>query len=205
MRWARLFGAALVLLAGAAAGCAAEQQGHGNGPFTPPPCTSPDCGTSWMKSEAVTHRIYDVEITYLHNYSRQPVRLTSVRIISPASGLRTLNVRAYGIYQSQPTGNFDEGDLAKLCPESYKPHPVTDVTFRPGKGSRWVVIIEVVFERPGRYHFRLGKVSYLSGGRRGWQYFPLPDLRIKTVPVKTAPHLYYPGGGCRQKAGSGRA
>jgi len=145
-----------------------------------------------MQSEAVTHRIYDVEITYLHNYSRQPVRLTSVRIISPASGLRTLNVRAYGYYQSQPSGNFDEGDLAKLCPASYKPHPVTDVTFRPGKGSRWVVIFEVVFERPGRYHVGLAKVSYVAGGRRGWQYFPLPDLGIRAVPFNTAPHMYTP-------------
>lgn len=202
MRWTCLFGSALMLLAAAAAGCTAKQQGHGSGPFTSPPCTGPNCGTSWMQTEAVTHRIYDVEIPNLHNYSRRTVRLTSVQIIRPASGLRTLSVRAYGSYQSQATGNIDEGDLAEGCPESYKPHPVTDVTFRPGKGSRWVVIIEIVFEQPGRYHFGLAKVSYVTGRRRGWQYFPLPDLRIKAVPFNTAPHLYHPTT-CGHKAGQG--
>jgi hypothetical protein len=145
-----------------------------------------------MKSEAVTHRIYDVEIPNLHNYSRQPVRLTSVQIISPAAGLRALNVRAYVYPQSQATGNFDEGDLAKVCPQYYKPRPVTDLVVQPGKDSRWLVIIEIVFERPGHYHFGLAKLSYVTGGRRAWQYFPLPDLRIKAVPVKTAPQLYIP-------------
>jgi len=184
-------GTVIAMAAPTVIGCSAGG-GQGKGPFTLPPCTAADCGTSHSKGPVVTNHIYDIEILNLHNYSSRSVRLVSVQMIRPAEGIRVINVRAYPLDQTQGGGAIDEGDLPKGCPEFYKPHPVTDVTVAQHADSNWVIIIAFKFERSGRYRFGTAKIGYETADGRGWQYFGLPDVRVRTVPVKSNPGLYSP-------------
>ena len=180
-----------MMAAPATAGCSTGWI-QGKGPFTPPSCTAGDCGTSYSKGTVVTNHIYDVEILNLHNYGSRSVRLISVRMIRPAGGISVVNVRAYLLSQTEGGAAIDEGDLAKGCPEFYKPHPVTDVAVAQHADSKWVIVIAFKFERSGRYHFGTARIGYQTAGQPGWQYFGLPDIRVSTVPIKSNPRLYGP-------------
>jgi len=183
-------GAAAIIAAPALAGCSASYA-QGTGPFTLP-CKPAECDGSYVKGPVVLNRIYDIEIVNLHNYGSKPVRLESVQLTRPAEGIRVISIRAYLRSQAGGGSAIDEGNLAKACPEFYKPHPLTDVTVPKHADSRWVVIIALVFERPGLYKFGTVKIGYDIAGQQGWQYFSLPDVRARTVPIKTHPHLYRP-------------
>jgi hypothetical protein len=146
-----------------------------------------------VQGPVLAGHIYDVEILNLRNYSGNSAQLTSVQMIRPSSGIRVINVRAYLISQVRGGGSaIDEGDVARNCPEFYKPHPVTDVVVASHTDSRWVVVIELIFERPGRYRFGTARINYVTEGQSGWQYFGLPDVRVYTVPAKSNPSLYRP-------------
>lgn len=134
-----------------AVGCAGPG-GQDNAPFRG---TRPAPAGNFVSGEVVIGGIYDIG-GVLQNYSSARVRLTSLRLISPAGpGIRVLNVRAYLISQLGAVGVIDEGNLPKDCPERYKPHPVTDVAVAPRSFSRWEIVIAVVFRKPGKYHFGL--------------------------------------------------
>jgi hypothetical protein len=147
----------------------------------------------YISGEVVTGKIYDVE-GVLQNYSPDRVRLTSLRLIAPAGpGIRLLNIRAYLLSQTGGIGDVDEGNLAKNCPELYKPRPVTDVVVAPRSSSKWVIAVALIFRKPGKYHLGLLRIGYIAAGHAGWQRYYIRNLNLTAVPPQAAPpHLYQP-------------
>jgi hypothetical protein len=55
----------------------------------------------FVKGSVATGGIYDIELSGMHNFTGNPVRLTSARLTSPHSAaIRVLNVRAYLLDQT---------------------------------------------------------------------------------------------------------
>ncbi len=165
-----------------------------SGPFTPPQGLSR--ASSWVSGPVATGGIYDIMVRDFRNYSGSPVRVLSVRLVSPhGPGIQVLGARAYPYSRLtlNGTASIDEGDLAKGCPEVFVQHPVTDVVVPPRSNTTWYIVIALVFHIPGRsYHFGVVRVDYLTGGKRGWQYDWLTNARLHTVPKGAIPHLYQP-------------
>lgn len=177
---------AVALLAG---GCSAGP-GQGLGPFdgsSPPPAGDYSGGT------VVTGKIYDIG-GVLHNYSANRVRLTSVRLVSPAGpGVRVLSVRAYLISDIGGVDDLDEGDLPKICPELFRPHPVTDMVVAPRSTAAMEVIIALIFRKPGRYHFGRLRIGFIANGTPGWQLSYIQNVNATAISSRSAPPgLYNP-------------
>jgi hypothetical protein len=121
---------------------------------------------------APVHEILDLGVPGpIHNITDSTVRLRSVQLLSAPSAVHVVNVRAYLWRQvgvGWLIGAF--GDLPKQCPREYKPHPVTVVTTKPRSDSEWMVIIALTVSKPGTYHLHKVKMSYVTAGKRGWQY-----------------------------------
>lgn len=144
-----------------------------------------------IAGDVVIGGIYDIEMLGMHNYSASPVRVTSVRLVSPGNpAVRVLSIRAYSLDQVGPTPDIDEGDLPKTCPQSYSPHPVTDVGVAPRKDSKWIIVIALKFTKPGRYDFGKVRIGFAEPGRTGSQSYYLENMFFRAVPARTHPHLY---------------
>ncbi len=132
-------------------------------------------------------------VTDFRNYSESPVKVVSVRLVSPRDGIRVLGARAYPYSRIGATASIDEGDLAKGCPRDFLQQPVTDVVVAPKSVSKWYVVIALKFLKTGRhYHFGVARIEYTTGGKHGWEYYQLTNAYLRTVSAHAYPHLYYP-------------
>lgn len=107
--------------------------------------------------------------------------------------MRLMNIRAYPVKQvglGEIVGA--QGDLARICPQDYKPRQMTDVTVAPHADSNWIIIMEVVFQRAGKYRFGWARIGYVSGGHRGWQDYYVGDIRITALSRSKNPELVGP-------------
>jgi hypothetical protein len=123
----------------------------------------------------------------LYNITGNSVRLVSLHLISP-SGPAITGVRFFAFNNRRggmPLGI--QGDLPKTCPEDYTPdRPFTDVVTRPKSESRWIVVAQMTFTRPGTYKFGVVKIAYQTTSGPGWQ------LLYSAVTIKASPPASIP-------------
>jgi hypothetical protein len=144
----------------------------------------------FVHGPAPVHEILDLGLPSIHNISNSTVQLRSVHLVSAPAAVHVVNVRAYR-WRQVGFGWLEAafGDLPKQCPREFKPHPVTDVTTRPRSDSEWMVIIALTVSKPGTYHLHKVKMTYVTDGKKGWQY----------QYFDTVIHAYrghHPGSGC---------
>jgi hypothetical protein len=143
-----------------------------------------------LDGPAPLHEILDLGVPTIHNITDNTVQLRSVHLVGAPAAVHVVNVRAYLWRQvgvAWQAAAF--GDLPSQCPREFKPHPVTVVTTRPRSDSDWMVIIALTVSKPGIYHLHKIKITYITNGKKGWQY-----QYFDTVIHAYRGHL--PGSGC---------
>jgi hypothetical protein len=191
-RMAILMAAVLFLAAGCSTAAGADGTGQNVfGTFGP---ARPGQEGAYTDAEVPTGILENFSINPLHNYTSHTVRLRSARMIAPLGpGVQVVSIRAYPIRQVGMGQLFGgQGDLAKDCPNYFQPHPLTDVKVRPHSGSKWIIILTVIFERPGKYRFGWAHLTFTTAGQRGWQTYFTGDMRITAIPPSQDPRLIQP-------------
>jgi hypothetical protein len=160
------------------AGCSSSQ-GPGNVFGTAGPAQPGQSG-GFTDGEAPTGVIINFSINMLHNFSGTSVTLRSAHLTSPSGpGIRVSSIRAYR-FKDVGVGQLfgAQGNLVKTCPAEFKPYPLADATLAPHADSNWMIMLAVVFRRPGKYHFGWMRINYLADGKLGWQNYYVGDVRI---------------------------
>lgn len=85
--------------------------------------------TTTMRTQ--TDEITDIGFEPFYNQTGKRIRLRSVTFASPPRELPVLNVRAYNYKQTKETVLGLSGDLAKECPQYFKPKPITSSVTPP--------------------------------------------------------------------------
>jgi hypothetical protein len=136
------------------------------------------------------NEILDLGLPPINNISHSTVELRSVQLVSPPTAVRVVNVRAY-LRRQVGVGWLESafGDLPKQCPREFTPHPLAAVVTKPRSSFQYMVIIALTISKPGTYHLRKVKMTYVVDGKKGWQY-----QYFDTVIHAFRGH--YPGSGC---------
>ena len=186
--WRRAGASAVVLLSALlAAACTAT-----TGPRTVFPDST---GTSNRMLES-RDEITDVGFEPFYNVTGDPIRLRSVSFVSRPDALRVLNVRAYDYKHTRDVAVGAAGDLAKECPDLFKPKPINSYITPPHGASSWFVVIAFTISKPGRYYLKKVRVDYSAGGHRGWQYIAIDTTMIITNPPDPGPTPEPPSAVC---------
>jgi hypothetical protein len=165
------------------AGCSAGPGGAERGVF------ATSRGTFFGAGESPTGTILDFS-NLLRNISGQTVTLRSVRLLSPRPpAVRAPRFTAYlftdGVFEGR------QGNLPAECPRLFHPVPLTVIRVPPHSYSRWDLVLSLVVPRPGRYRIGTMKITYVTGGHTGWQFFYLNETII-TRPAAADPGLVQP-------------
>jgi hypothetical protein len=112
----------------------------------------------------------DLGVTELDNTSSHTVRIRSLSIVAPPRALKMDSTVAYK-YQGHGGIAVTEGNLLKgPCRNYMKPYPVTDAVIPPHHLSGWFFILGFTITKPGRYYINRIKITYITQGRKAWQY-----------------------------------
>ncbi|HEX5188809.1 MAG TPA: hypothetical protein VFW16_04670, partial [Streptosporangiaceae bacterium] len=128
------------------------------------------------------------------NLSDKTVRLLSMQLVRVPSAVHIVGLHVYssrGLSYGQIT--FLRGSLSAECPKFFgHPRPVSDGAIQPRRSPPWIITIVVRISRPGHYVSTRAKISYSTGGTRGWQYqnlplyaLPPPDRRLRIDPASS--------------------
>jgi hypothetical protein len=133
--------------------------------------------------------ITEVDVPVVFNRGASPLRVLSVQLTDPPSGVHVSETDAYhtshipvGIMSPtiEPTGSLSPGQ-----PRFWgKPHPVTAITLPADGRADWVAVI-VFTAVPGTYRFTGVRITYLSGGEKFWQAESLSDIVRYSAPHET--------------------
>jgi hypothetical protein len=134
-----------------------------------------------------TDEITDIGFDPFYNVTGDPIRLRSVSFVSPPDALRVLNVRAYDYKHTRDVPVGGAGDLAKECPDLFKPKPLNSYITPPHGASSWFVVIAFTVSKPGRYYLKQVRVDYTAGGHRGWQYITIDTTMVIANPPDPGP------------------
>jgi hypothetical protein len=140
--------------------------------------------------------ITDVGFEPFYNVTGDPIRLRSVSFVSPPDALRVLNVRAYNYKHTRDVPVGAAGDLAKECPDLFKPKPTNSYITPPHGASSWFVVIAFTISKPGRYYLKKVRVDYTAGGHPGWQYIAIDTTMVITNPPDPGPRPEPPSAVC---------
>jgi hypothetical protein len=96
-------------------------------------------------------------------------------------------VRAYDYRQTKETVTGGAGDLARECPDLFKPKPINSYITPPHGASSWFVVIAFTISKPGRYYLGKVRVDYTAEGEPGWQYIAIDTTMIIANPPDPGP------------------
>ena len=177
MRWA-LAGLLAVLLVAA---CSSPRGGR-QGPALVMQRPIGTFHTSGVDAGVIT----EVYVPVVYNRGASPLRVLSVQLTDPPSGVHVSETDAYhtshipvGIMSPtiEPTGNPSPG-----LPRFWgKPRPVTAIRLPAHGRADWVAVI-VFTAVPGTYRFRGVRITYTSGGEKFWQAESLSDIVRYSAP-----------------------
>ena len=136
--------------------------------------------------------ITEVDVPVAVNRGPSPLRVLSVQLTDPPSGVHVSETDAYhtsriavGIMSPtiEPTGSLSPGQ-----PRFWgNPRPVTAITLPAHRRADWVAVIVFTAE-PGTYRFTGVKITYMSGGEKFWQAENLSEIVRYSAPHGTADH-----------------
>jgi hypothetical protein len=145
-----------------------------------------------MGTDVPTGRTFDVA-GWLSDSDGAPIRVLWVRMISPSGpGIADVSIRALPS-RADTGGQFlFQGDLSR-CPKrpGYGVMPVQRIVEPPHGQSDWMLLVSLVFTRPGHYHLYVLKVDYLEDGLRYWDDVHA-DISVKAIAPKIDPRIVQP-------------
>ena len=147
----------------------------------------PDSTGTSSKMPLSTDEITDIGFEPFYNLTGDRIRLRSVTFASPPRELRVLNVRAYDYRQTKETVTGGAGDLARECPDLFKPKPINSYITPPHGASSWFVVIAFTISKAGRYYLGKVRVDYTAEGEPGWQYIATDTTMIIANPPDPGP------------------
>ena len=147
----------------------------------------PDSTGTSSKMPLSTDEITDIGFEPFSNLIGDRIRLRSVSFASPPRELRVLNVSAYDYRQTKETVTGGAGDLARECPDLFKPKPINSYITPPHGASSWFVVIAFTISKPGRYYLGKVRLDYTAGGEPGWQYIAIDTTMIIANPPDPGP------------------
>ena len=134
-----------------------------------------------------TDEINDIGLQLLQNFTKSPIRLRSVTLVSPPSSLHMLNVRAYDVTQTKQYILGMLGVLTVECSDKFIPHPLDSFMIPAGRESPWFVVIAFTITKPGRYYLGKVRIDYTTDGHDGWQYQDIDTTMVIKNPPDPGP------------------
>ena len=110
----------------------------------------------------------DVGVVQLGNISKHTVYIRSARFQSVSPAVVTDYVVAYS--GSHGEDEVGVGNYLKMpCRQWYKPYPVTKDVIPPNSIGNMYILIGFHIRKPGTYHIRRVRITYVTTGHEYWQ------------------------------------